>query len=110
VTQCKALESARFPAKPSNTIPDTELSHKRHVGISQLENEMAAGTKTAWAEAPGKAATNREIARGSDRYMHRGTKGRILERDDLTRALTADRLRKVPTVANPGQGDRGDRR
>ena len=72
---------------------------------------MAPRTKTAGAQAPGKAAAKRElIARGSGRYVHRGTKGRVMERDDLGRALAADRLRKVLTVANPGQGDRGDRR
>jgi hypothetical protein len=70
---------------------------------------MAPRTKTAGAQAPGKAAAERElIARGCGRYVRRG-KGRVMGRDDLGRALAAGRLRKV-TVANPCQGDRGDRR
>ena len=66
---------------------------------------MAPRTKTAGAQAPGKAAAERElIARGCGRYVRRGTKGRVMGRGDLGRALAAGRLRKVLTVANPCQG------
>ena len=47
---------------------------------------------------------------GTDkRYVRRDDKGRFKESDDVGKSLAADRRKKAKTVANKGQGDRGDR-
>ena len=48
--------------------------------------------------------------RGDKRYIRRDAKGRIKESDDVGRSLSQDSRRKVKTVANAGQDDRGDRK
>ena len=57
-------------------------------------------------------STKRELIapRGDKRYIRRDAKGRIKESDDVGRSLSQDSRRKVKTVANAGQGDRGDRK
>ena len=51
------------------------------------------------------------IDTGTDkRFVRRDEKGRFKESDDVGRSLAADRRRKAKTVANKGQGDRGDRK
>jgi hypothetical protein len=58
-----------------------------------------------------KSAKRELIApRGDKRYIRRDAKGRIKESDDVGRSLSQDRRRKAMTVAESGQGDRGDRK
>ena len=59
-----------------------------------------------------KVAAKRELIapRGDKRYIRRDPAGRIKESDDVSRSLSQDRRRKAKTAANPGQGDRGDRK
>jgi len=47
---------------------------------------------------------------GDKRYIRRDEGGRIKESDDVGRSLAADRRTKAKTVANKGQGDRGDQK
>lgn len=56
-------------------------------------------------------AAKRELIapKGDKRYVRRDEKGRIVESDDVSRSLSADKRRKAKTVAKPGQGDKGDR-
>jgi len=45
------------------------------------------------------------------RYIRRDAQGRFTsDQSDVGRSLTADRRKKAKTVAQPGQGDRGDRK
>jgi len=56
------------------------------------------------------AAKRELIDTGTDkRYVRRDRQGRFNESDDVGRSLAADRRRKAKTVAEPGQGDKGDR-
>lgn len=51
------------------------------------------------------------IDTGTDkRYVRRDEKGRFDEVVDVGRSLTQDRKRTATTVAEPGQGDKGDRK
>jgi hypothetical protein len=49
---------------------------------------------------------------GTDkRYIRRDERGRFTwDQVDVGRSFAADRRRQARTVAEPGQGDRGDRR
>ena len=47
---------------------------------------------------------------GDKRYTRRGKAGRFTEQDDVSRSLVQDRKRQAKTVAERGQGDRGDRK
>jgi hypothetical protein len=59
-----------------------------------------------------KRAAKRELIspRGDKRYIRRDDRGRISENDDVSRSLSHDRRRKAKKAAEPGQGDRGDRK
>lgn len=59
-----------------------------------------------------RASSKRElIDTGTDkRYVRRDEEGRFKESDDVGRSLSQDRKRKAKTVAEPGQGDKGDRK
>jgi hypothetical protein len=46
---------------------------------------------------------------GDKRYIRRDAAG-IRETDDVGKSLAQDRRVKAKTVANPGQGDDGDRK
>jgi len=48
--------------------------------------------------------------KGDKRYIRRDAKGRISESDDVGRSLSVDKRRRAKTVAEPGQGDKGDRK
>jgi hypothetical protein len=48
--------------------------------------------------------------KGDKRYARRNPKGQFKETDDVGRSLSRDRRTKAKTAAEPGQGDRGDRR
>ena len=51
------------------------------------------------------------IDTGTDkRYVRRDDQGQFKESDDVGKSLAADRRTKAKTVANPGQGDRGDQK
>lgn len=51
------------------------------------------------------------IDTGTDaRYVRRDDEGRFDEVDDVGRSLAADRRRQAGTVAEKGQGDRGDQK
>jgi hypothetical protein len=51
------------------------------------------------------------IDTGTDkRYVRRDEKGRFDEVVDVGRSLSQDRKRTAKTVAEPGQGDKGDRK
>lgn len=59
------------------------------------------------------AARKRELIephKGDKRYVRRNNKGHFKKEVDVGRSLAADRRSKSKTVAQPGQGDRGDRR
>jgi hypothetical protein len=58
------------------------------------------------------AMSDRElIDTGTDKlYVRRDEKGRFKESDDVGRSLAADPRHKSKTVAQEGQGDRGDRK
>jgi hypothetical protein len=60
------------------------------------------------------AARKRELIKphsGDNRYVRRTKEGRFSEDQvDVGRSLAADRRSKSKTVAEPGQGDRGDQR
>lgn len=58
-----------------------------------------------------KASSKRElIDTGTDkRYVRRDENGQFKESDDVGRSLSQDRKRHAKTVAEPGQGDKGDR-
>ncbi len=47
---------------------------------------------------------------GDKRLVRRDDQGRFKESDDLGRSLAADVRQHSKTPANPGQGDRGDRK
>ena len=47
---------------------------------------------------------------GDKRLIRRDEKGRFKESDDLGRSLASDVRRHAEHEAEPGQGDRGDRR
>ena len=51
-----------------------------------------------------------EPHKGDKRYIRRDERGRIKESDDVSRSLSQDRRRQAKTAAEPGQGDKGDRR
>ena len=56
-----------------------------------------------------KAAQRELIDTGRDkRYVRRDDKGRFNESDDVGRSLAQDRRRQAKTVAQSGQGDKGD--
>ena len=59
-----------------------------------------------------KSAKRTQIApRGDKRYVRRDASGHFTdEQVDVGRSLAADRRSKSKTVAQPGQGDKGDRR
>ncbi len=44
------------------------------------------------------------------RYVRRDPEGRFKESDDVCRSLSADRRKKAQKEAEPGQGDKGDRK
>lgn len=47
---------------------------------------------------------------GDKRYVRRDDQGRFTDsQDDVGRSLSQDRRRDAKTVADEGQGDRGDR-
>jgi hypothetical protein len=51
------------------------------------------------------------IDTGTDkRYVRRSKQGQFKESDDVGRSLVGDRRKKAKTVANRGQGDKGDRK
>ena len=51
------------------------------------------------------------IDTGTDkRYVRRDEAGRFKESDDVGRSLSQDKRRKAKTVAEKGQGDRGDQK
>ena len=50
-----------------------------------------------------------EPHKGDKRYVRRDERGRIAESDDVGRSLPQDRRRLAKSVAQPGQGDKGDR-
>jgi len=56
--------------------------------------------------------TKRElIDTGTDkRYVRRDEKGQFKESTDVGRSLSADKRKKAKNEAEPGEGDRGDRR
>lgn len=60
----------------------------------------------------GKPVGPRELIRVNNdlRYVRRDGKGRFAEVDDVTRSLSQDVRRHARRVAQPGYGDRGDRR
>ena len=71
---------------------------------------MAAKTNMAGKKAARKVAGEGKLATyGITRYVPRNARDRIRQSDDMGKSLSADRLRPVRTVANPGQGARGDR-
>jgi hypothetical protein len=48
---------------------------------------------------------------GDKRFIRRDEQGQFTdEQDDVGRSLAADRRRDAKTEANPGYGDRGDRK
>jgi hypothetical protein len=56
-------------------------------------------------------AKRERIDTGTDvRFVRRDERGRFKESDDAGRSIAADRRQKAKTVAEKGQGDRGDQR
>ena len=52
-----------------------------------------------------------EPHKGDKRYVRRDARGHFTDKQvDVGRSLAADRRSKSKTVAQPGQGDKGDRR
>lgn len=51
-----------------------------------------------------------EPTKGDKRYVRRDENGRFGEQVDVGKSLAADRRQHSKTVAEPGQGDRGDRK
>ena len=51
-----------------------------------------------------------EPHKGDKRYVRRDEQGRFTESVDVGRSLAADRRKKAKTVAEKGQGDKGDRK
>jgi hypothetical protein len=49
-------------------------------------------------------------ARGDARFVRRDSKGQFKEVDDVGRSQKQDRKRAAKKTAEPGQGDRGDRK
>ena len=47
---------------------------------------------------------------GDKRYVRRDDTGRFKEVEDVGKSLAQDQKRKAKNDAQPGQGDRGDRR
>ena len=47
---------------------------------------------------------------GDKRLQRRDNKGRFAESDDLGRSLAQDQQQQAEHEAEPGQGDRGDRK
>jgi len=47
---------------------------------------------------------------GDKRYVRRDAQGRFSESVDVSRSLSRDARTQAKTTAEPGQGDRGDRR
>lgn len=47
---------------------------------------------------------------GDKRYVRRDEQGRFKESDNVSRSLSQDRRRDAKTEAEPGHGDRGDRK
>ena len=47
---------------------------------------------------------------GDKRLQRRDNKGRFAESDDLGRSLSQDQRQEAEHEAEPGQGDRGDRK
>ena len=47
---------------------------------------------------------------GDKRYVRRDAKGQFSESVDVSRSLSRDARTQAKTHAEPGQGDRGDRR
>jgi len=58
------------------------------------------------------ASSKRELIapNGDKRYVRRDEKGRFKESDDVSRSLSQDQQRSSKNDAEPGQGDRGDRK
>ncbi len=51
------------------------------------------------------------IDTGTDkRYVRRDEKGQFKESVDVGRSLSTDKRQKAKTVAEPGEGDKGDHR
>ena len=47
---------------------------------------------------------------GDKRYVRRDDKGRFKDVEDVSRSLAQDQTRKAKSDAEPGHGDRGDRK
>jgi len=47
---------------------------------------------------------------GDKRYVRRDANGQFSESVDVSRSLSSDARTRAKTTAQPGQGDRGDRR
>jgi hypothetical protein len=79
---------------------------------------MAARKQASRAKSKSKSGSRRRAAskrttiapRGDKRYIRRDRRGRIVESDDQSRSLSADRRRRAKKKSSAGQGDRGDRR
>lgn len=58
-----------------------------------------------------KTAPRELIDTGTDkRYVRRDDEGRFQESDDVGRSLSQDQKRAAKTPAEPGYGDKGDRK
>ena len=90
---------------------------RSYVGFAEQQLKGAFMAKRATKKSAKKPAAKKRAAkrklispRGDKRFIRRDAAGRIKESDDVSRSLSQDRRRKAKTAANPGQGDRGDRK
>ena len=106
----KKAPATKVPAKK---VPVKTAAAKK-VPAKKAPGKKAPAKKVPAKKAPAKkSAAKRTLVEphpGDKRYVRRDDAGHFEESDDVSKSLSQDDRKKAATVAEPGQGDRGDRK